>query len=159
MNAVLLMGIGNAHRNDDGAGLAVVGALRDRLPEGLAERAVVRLGAPDAAALVEAWGDAALAVIVDAVASGAAPGTVHRLEAGDWDGLGARLPARPQGSTHGLGLGEAIALGRALGRMPRRLVVFGIEGTDFGHGERLSPPVLAALPAATECVLRELDRA
>lgn len=61
------------------------------------------------------------------------------------------------GGTHGAGVGEAAALGRALGRGPRRLVVFGVEGADFGPGPGLSPPVEAALDTVTALVARELS--
>ena len=47
-------------------------------------------------------------------------------------------------STHQIGLPEAVALGRALGRLPERLMVIGITGTAFGFGSALSPPVAEA---------------
>ena len=52
--------------------------------------------------------------------------------------------ARGGASTHGLGLAEAIELGRALGRLPARLVVYAIEGQGYATGAPLSPPVARA---------------
>ena len=69
-------------------------------------------------------------MLADAVASGAAPGAVHR-----FDAAAAALPASFAGaSTHALGLAEAIELGRVLRRLPPRLVVLGIEGAGFATG-------------------------
>jgi hydrogenase maturation protease len=97
-------------------------------------------GRDDAMALVSAWGNAALAVVIDASVSGAAPGTIRRLDAGE-----RALPKHwARCSSHGLGLAEAVELGRALGRMPGRLVVFAVEAQSLEHGAPLSPEVAAA---------------
>ena len=58
------------------------------------------------------------------------------------------MPSR--GSTHALGVAEAIELGRALGRLPRRLLVFGIEGGSFDAGAGLSPEVERAVGQLTD---------
>ena len=55
----------------------------------------------------------------------------------------ARLP-RPA-STHLIGLADALELARALGRLPPRVVVYGIEGHRFGVGDPVSPAVAAAV--------------
>ena len=83
---VVVIGVGNEFRRDDGAGPAVVAALHDLAPEGV--RLVVTDGEP--ARLVEAWTGAALAVVVDAVrADPPHPGRVHRFV------LDRPRPARP----------------------------------------------------------------
>lgn len=134
--SVLVVGIGNAYRSDDGAGLAVaehVRAAADGVEVIACEQEPLRL--------LDAWGGADLALVVDAVSSGAEPGTVHRFDAST-----EALPVTVfRGSTHALGLGEAIELGRALGRLPGRVLVFGIEGERFSAGDRLSPAVAAAV--------------
>jgi hydrogenase maturation protease len=82
-------------------------------------------------------------IVVDAVASGAPAGTVHRL-----DPVGDPLPAEfARGSTHAFGLAETIELARTLDRLPPRITVYGIEGTDFRAGDELSAPVRAAVDA------------
>jgi hydrogenase maturation protease len=118
-----VIGVGNPWRRDDGAGPAVA-------------RAAGGVSTGDPARLLELWEGARHAVIVDACASGAAPGTIHHGDAG--------RPARPA-STHGFGVADAIALGRSLGRLPPRLDIYAIEGADFGHGDGLTPAVSAAV--------------
>jgi hydrogenase maturation protease len=147
VNGARVIGLGNEGRGDDAAGLLVAQALRERAPDGLE----IRLGGGDATALLDAWDQAPLAVIVDAVSSGAEPGTIHRFESPE-----ARLPPGRHGSSHSLGLAEAIALGRALDRLPRRLVVYGIEGAAFALGDEPSPPVREAVCRVVERILKEV---
>ena len=96
---MVVIGVGNEFRRDDGAGPAVVARLRELAPPGV--RLVVTDGEP--ARLIEAWAGAALAVVVDAVrADPPRPGTVHRFEVAGL-GTGTGRPA----SSHGLGLDDA----------------------------------------------------
>lgn len=93
------------------------------------------------AALMAAWQDADLVLLIDAAASGAASGTIHRFDATN-DPLPPTLAAC---SSHALGLGEAIELARALRQLPARLIVYAIEGADFAIGATLSAPVSRAV--------------
>jgi hydrogenase maturation protease len=146
----VVVGVGNRFRRDDGAGPAVVDRLAGRLPESV-EAVEVPGGAAE---VLAAFDGCARAVLVDAMTSGAPPGLVRR-----FDAAAGPLPAGLGGtSTHGLGAAEAVELARALGRLPRALVVFGIEGADFGEGEGLTPAVAAAVARVAEEVARWLGR-
>jgi hydrogenase maturation protease len=48
-------------------------------------------------------------------------------------------------SSHGISLGSTVALGQALDRLPRRLVVLAVSGVDFDLGTGLTPEVAAAV--------------
>jgi hydrogenase maturation protease len=134
---VILIGVGNAWRGDDGAGLAVARRVRELSPAGVEVREVEG----DATALVEAWSGAEGVVVVDAAESGAPPGTVRR-----FDARTRPLPARSlRSSTHAFGVADAVELARALDRLPARLDVYAIEGASFTAGERLSPAVERAV--------------
>ncbi|MCA9773050.1 MAG: hydrogenase maturation protease, partial [Myxococcales bacterium] len=106
-----------------------------------------------AAELIDAMGGRDAVVIVDAVGSNdAAPGEILGFDASE-----APLPAAfGFGSTHALGVADAIELARALGRLPRRVVVHGIVGGDFGHGTGLTPAVRRAVDAVATRVLADL---
>jgi hydrogenase maturation protease len=148
---VVVIGVGNEFRRDDGIGPAVVAQLRDRAP------APVELLTSDGepARLIEAWTGAEVAVVVDAVrADPAVPGRLHRLVL-DKAGRADPYPV----SSHGLGLGEAVGLAQALGRMPGRLIVHAVEAADLGIGTGLSPPVAAAADALAAAVLADLGAA
>jgi hydrogenase maturation protease len=143
----LVLGVGNESRGDDAAGIAVARRIRERRVRGV----VVREAGPDAMLILDAWDGADSVVIVDAMSSGLEPGSVRR-----FDGA-APIPARTFApSTHALGVPQAIELGRALQRLPGRLVVIGIEGERFDHGAGLSPVVEAAVDRAVDRVLQEV---
>lgn len=141
---VVVIAIGNAWRSDDGAGLAVGHRVASIAPAGVE---VFELdGEP--ARVVEAWDGATLAVVIDAVRTGAPAGTLHRI-----DPVTRPLPATADQSSHALGPADAYELGRALGRLPERLVLIGIEAADTKTGQGFSPDVSAAIDTAVEYVL------
>lgn len=144
-----MIGVGNALRGDDAAGLLAARAVAaERLP-GVA---VVESDG-DPAGLMDAWADAEIAVVLDALAPGAEPaGGVRRFDAG-----AAPLPVRfAGGSTHALGLAEAVELARALGRLPARLVVYGISAEGAGAGAAVSAAAARGAQAAAARAAAEL---
>ncbi|MFE9120436.1 hydrogenase maturation protease [Streptomyces sp. NPDC007172] len=151
---IAVVGVGNDFRRDDGVGWAVIGRLRKRAADrALPADTVLATCDGDPVRLMELWEGADLAVVVDAAhAHPSRPGLVHRLEL-DAGGLG-----RATTSSHGLGLGEAVELARVLGRLPRRLVVYAVEGADSSLGTGLSEPVEAVIGPLTEDVEAETAR-
>lgn len=148
---VVVIGVGNEFRRDDGAGPAVVTSLRGRVPPGV--ELLLTDGEPTR--LIEAWTGAALAVVVDAVrADSPCPGRVHRF-----------VLDRPMAKTtrtassHGFGLDDAVRLALALDRMPGRLVVHAIEAADVSQGQGLTPLVAAAVGEAARAVLGDISDA
>jgi len=143
--SLLVIGAGNDLRRDDGVGLAIARRLH---AAGLA----VREARGDLSALSDLWAGSERVIVVDAVRSGAPPGTVHR-----FDAVAAPLPAVfSQASSHAIGVAEAVELARALDRLPVSLVVYGIEGADFSAGEGLSPVVALAVENATQRISAEI---
>jgi hydrogenase maturation protease len=149
---VVVVGVGNAYRGDDTAGLLAAEHVRVRAGSAVQVRAVEQ----EPSRLVDSWTGADAAYVVDAVASGAPPGTVHRYDAADGP-----LPVKVFGSssTHALGVADAVELARALDRLPPLTVVFGIEGERFGAGEEVTPAVAAAAAAVADEILSEVGRA
>lgn len=137
---VVVIGIGNEFRQDDGAGRRVAADLRAL---GVPASVEVLELSGEGAGLIEAWDGRSRAIVIDAVRSGAPPGTIHRFDA-------ARLPL-PRGlfrcSSHLFGPAEAVATAGVLGRLPAELAFYGIEGADFGYGELLTAPVAEAVTA------------
>ena len=146
---VLVIGVGNRLRGDDGASAEVVRRLRERrTPTGV--EVSEQPCEPDD--LLEAWQGRDTVVLVDTMRSGEPPGTIRRLDVSREP-----LPARLRGplSTHGFGLHEAIELGRALHRLPRRVIVFAVEGRHFEAGAMPSGEVEAAVAPLACAVVRE----
>jgi hydrogenase maturation protease len=123
--SVLVIGVGNPDRGDDGVGWRVVELLADEVP-------TLRCRG-DASTLMEAWADTPEVIVVDAMSSGAPVGTIRF-------GAVGILPESPT-SSHGFGLAQAIALAGALGSLPPHLTVIGIEGGTYEHGAPLSAAV------------------
>lgn len=139
---VLVAAVGNEYRADDGAGPLLVRRLAGSLPAGTGVCVVA-----DPLELIGRWDGVRLAVVADAMRSGAPPGTVTVV---DLDGV----PDAGEGcTTHTVGLGRALRLARAVDRAPRRAVVVAVEGAVFGDGHGLSPEVAAAVPRAARRVL------
>ncbi len=149
----VVIGVGNPYRRDDGVGPAVAARVAETLDP--ARHPGVRVCEHDGepAGLLERWDGARIAVVVDAVRTGARPGTVHRVAVGDTPQATAA-----SSSSHGLGLGDAVELARTLGRMPPALVIYGIEPGDAGAGRGLSGPVADAADRVAGEILRLLDR-
>src|ERR1051326_3184018 len=111
---ILIIGIGNEYRSDDGVGLVVARELQaKKLPQTLVTECN-----GDGAGLMEMWESGTTVILVDAVSSGANPGTIYRLDA-----LTQPIPAFfPFPSTHAFGVAEALRLARALDQLPRYLM-------------------------------------
>lgn len=143
----VVIGIGNEYRHDDGIGPALITILSTIDLPGV--RLVVSDGEP--AGLLTEWAGADLVILVDAVVcEPARPGRIHRTD------LTALRPPTGPASSHGLGIPEAVALGRALDRLPAGLVVYAVEAADVDLGVGLSPEVAAALPRLADAVRAEL---
>jgi hydrogenase maturation protease len=148
-SALLVIGVGNALRGDDAVGLVVLERLREALPA-----VPMREESGEGAALMESWAAAQQVIIIDATASGAAPGTIHRLDA-----QAQPIPAEFfHYSTHDFGVAEAIEMARVLGRLPASLIIYGIEGSTFAFGAELTPAVAQAVPEVVQRIQQEITR-
>ena len=140
-----VIGVGSPH-GDDAVGIAVAERLAGTLPADVEILARDRPGLDLALDLR----DADAVVIVDAVRAGEGPpGSVCRV-APD------RLASRRELSSHALGVADALALAKALGTLPPRLGIVGIEA-GTARGDALSSAVAAALPRACDEVRRALN--
>jgi len=142
---MMIIGCGNRQRSDDGAGILVAERLRE-----LGIEADTHSG--EAVDLIEAWKGAHNVILVDAVLTGAPVGTVQA-----WDGEQLLASVRPNASTHGLGVAEAIELARVLNRLPTRLWVYGIEGRRFEPRAEISPEVQCAVEEVVRRIRAELS--
>ncbi len=150
-SSIVIIGVGNEYRSDDGAGIAVARRLRALFPASV----TILEQSGEGAALIQAWQGAAWVMLVDAVRSGAPPGTIHRLDA--------RAEPMPTGffnySTHAFSVAEAVELARSLDQLPPHLIVYGIEGENFAAGVGLSAAVEQAVEAVVERAAAEIRTA
>lgn len=147
MSRMVVIGVGNALRGDDAAGLHVARQLRDR---GFRD---VHESSGETASLMDLWKGADAVLLADAAQSGAGAGAVTLIDASTQP-----LPAVfLHCSTHAFGVAEAVELARSLGTLPQRVIVFGIEGTIFEHGAPLSPEVERGVLEAVKLMEAELS--
>lgn len=146
--APLIIGIGNEYRRDDAAGLIVARRLKEQLFEWMP----VLEQTGEGATLMETWKEAECVIVIDAVHSGAAPGTIFR--------FAAHLESLPSKffhySTHAFSIAEAIELSRILNQLPPQLIVYGIEGQIFESGTGLSEPVEKTVQEVTQRIKKEI---
>ncbi|MGA9964405.1 MAG: hydrogenase maturation protease [Terriglobales bacterium] len=133
--ALRIIGCGNFDRGDDAAGLLVVRRLRAFGVETFGVEVMEQSG--ESFSLMDSWLGCEQVILVDATAASGAPGQVQV-----WDAHGDKLPEEVfPCSTHAFGVREAVELARAMNRLPRTLMIYGIEGKQFSFGAPLSPEV------------------
>ncbi len=147
---ILLAGVGNESRRDDALGLAVVRQISRDPPPGV----LIAEFQGDLTDILDLWQGRRLAVVVDAMRTSLPPGTIVRSEVFGPGFEGSPTPS----STHGLSLGHAVGLGRALGKLPEEIVLFTIEAREVRMGIGLSQEVGSAIPRVVAQVLAEVAR-
>jgi hydrogenase maturation protease len=135
---------------DDGLGLAILAHLRRHWV--FDPQVSLEDGGTWGMALLPLIEDAGRLVLLDAIRSGAAPGTVVTLERDELPRLFA-LKLSP----HQVDLREVLALAELRGRLPAQTVAIGIEPGAIALGEGLSPPVAARLQQCAQRVVARLQ--
>lgn len=149
MASVVVIGVGNPDRGDDGAGREVVRRLR----ETNAQSALIVETGGEATAILSSLEGASAAFLIDACVSGAPPGAVRRIDLAN-----EALPQARYGlSSHGFGVAEALELAQALGQLPERCIIYAIEGESFEAGAALSVAANRGVAETVEALRRELS--
>lgn len=144
----LLLCCGRMDRGDDAIGPLCASALQDR-------KIPARSLQGEVSELLDAWQQAESAIVVDAISSGQVPaGTIIRIDSAE----AGFQPEAACCSTHGLGLAQAVRLGRVLRCLPSSLVLMGLEAASFEWAATLSPPVAAAMPELLDAIEQEWRR-
>jgi hydrogenase maturation protease len=146
---VLVVGIGNEYRSDDGIGLIVARQIRERNIPSI----TIKEESGEGAALMEAWQGFQNVLLVDAVSSGTTPGAIFRIDA-----TTETVPTKFfHYSTHAFSVSEAIELARVMNVLPPKLVVYGIEGKDFAAGTTISLLVQQAAHKIIEQIVKDMQ--
>ncbi len=158
MGLIRIIGLGNVLAGDDGVGILAARRLKARLGKQQADLVEVQVEVIEAELVglevLDLMEGADVVMLVDAARSGHPPGTLHRLEVSNGP-IGKTLFPH---STHALNAVDALELGRTLGTLPPRVIVFGIEAGTLRAGEALSPEVARALEEVVERLAREVEQ-
>ena len=147
----IVIGVGNRDRGDDAAGPLVCDRLKARPGATAAIRTFVCEGSILDLALH--WDHDDQVIIVDAMQPGTEPGRVVTIDA-----TVDPLPTPGAVSTHEIDVAVAVELARAIGRMPARLLLIGIEAGQADWGTPPSAPVDAAIDSVVALVEELADR-
>jgi hydrogenase maturation protease len=150
VGTIRVIGVGNVWRGDDAVGLLAARRLRERL--GPSVEVIEAEG--DGLALLDLMEGIEQVLLIDAVKGGGRPGTTVRLDLSTESRWG-RLVAC---STHAIGVADAIDLARTLGRLPKKIVLYGIEIESVESGASLSESVREGLDLVVEQVIQEVER-
>ena len=146
---VLILGVGNLLRQDEGAGVRALERFEAKylVPAGVE---LLDGGTSGLELLFQLEGRDCL-VIVDVVRSGLPAGTLVRMEGGE-------VPARfrQKISPHQLGISDLLATAQLTGGLPERLVLLGIEPKLLSTGLELSAEVDGGLWRLADALAREL---
>lgn len=138
MSRVLVAGVGNPLRRDDGFGPAVIA----QLPEFPPDVDVIETGIGGVALLQELLAGCDGLVVVDAVDRGREPGTVFVLEP-------EVVESEHVPDVHLANPARVLSMAKGMGALPRRVVIVGCQPLDTEEVEdRLSPVVERAIPMA-----------
>ena len=149
---VVVLGVGNLLMTDEGIGVRCVEQLERNGT--LGPEVVVIDGGTSTNELMDDLQNLDLLVIVDAAATGRAPGTIVRME-------GSTIPSAFSNklSPHQHGINDLLAALTLLDRAPARLVLFGVEPHTLALGMELSPVVGATIPELCARITKEVATA
>jgi hydrogenase maturation protease len=145
---VRVIAIGNEFRRDDGAGILVAQAIRERTLQDVD----ICIESGDGSQLMKSFAGVRDLYLIDAVSSGATPGIIHRVDVRA-QGIPERLIGR---SSHGMTLMGSLEIARVLGPFPESCIFFGIECEDFGWGKGPSGSVRVAIDIVADAVIQEI---
>jgi hydrogenase maturation protease len=146
---ILVLGIGNLVMTDDGIGVRVVQLIAERYR--FPEQVTVLDGGTLGLDLLPQIEEARRLIIVDAVETGAPPGTLVRLS-----GEEIPLALETKLSPHQMGLKDLLTVSSLLGQAPEEMVLWGVQPESIEMELRLSAPVAAQLEPLVGKVLEEL---
>ncbi len=149
MRRILVAGVGNVLRRDDGFGPAVAGRLSG-LPPGVD---VVETGIGGIALVQELLAGCDGLVLCDAVDRGAPPGTVFLItpEVGEAEHVADVHLANPD---------RVLTMAKAMGALPERVLIVGCQPAEVDELDAeptLSPPVAAAVDVAAAKVRETVE--
>ena len=152
MPQLTIIGIGSPFA-DDMAGWCVADALSSsRQIASYHGRVAVAICRSPGSELLGLLADTDIAIVVDAVCYGGAPGTVYRLSS-----LQSSSSVTEFLSSHGLDLQTLFTLADTLEISPKMMVIYGIEAGPDNRNTKLSQGVQRAVVRVTDDIKRDIE--
>ncbi len=148
---ILVIGIGNVLKQDDGLGIQAVRYLQGKIPDGVEAME----GSTYAADLLPALEGRRAVIFIDGIEAGEEPGAVFRFNPEEVS----RVRPTASLSIHDFGVYDLLEAARMLGQHPERVVIIAVQVKKLGTGTELSEEVREALPRVHGLVLEEIEKA
>jgi hydrogenase maturation protease len=146
-----IVAVGNPIMGDDGVGATVIETLEES-DVGERDDCTLANGGTTAFFALEAMSGCDRAIVVDAISTGADPGTVHRYRYVD----GAFAGDIPEMTMHDFSFAEALQAGREAYDIPDEVLIFGVEPARIEMSMELSEPIEQTVPTLVDYIRDEL---
>ncbi|BBM88251.1 hydrogenase maturation protease [Candidatus Uabimicrobium amorphum] len=147
---MLIVGIGNSYRGDDGIGPWIVQQLHKiDLPAHIKVKELCG----DGAELMEMWRGHSKVIVVDAVQADCDCGELFCIKAHEEQVPGDFFHY----STHAFSVAEAVELSKALQELPAEVNIYGIAGENFAMGGEISDAVRETANKVVELILEDIN--
>jgi len=149
MSDIVVIGIGNLIKSDDGVGVHAIRHLEGKVPEGvdLIEGSIY---CADLFCFLEGRHKA---IFIDAIDADDEPGAIFRFSPHE-----VKQKTKTPLSIHDFGLYELIMTSKLMGECPEDITIFAVQVDNTEFGDRMTEGVAAAVPRVCELVLEEIAR-
>lgn len=149
--SILVLGIGNVLRSDDGVGIHAIHAFEaEQIPEGV----TIEDGGTGGFSLLDIIQGYDKIIVIDAMELGAPAGTVRELTVDDLSSIKSRLNE----GTHGFNLSDMRALCETLNGVSPEITLIGVQPGTIDFSEHLSPEVEKSIARIRQIVLTEISQ-
>lgn len=155
---VLVVGVGNILLKDEGVGVHVARELEENA---LPDDVKIIDGGTAGLDILLLHEDVEKLIVIDATKIGNKAGTIYKahLKAGEMEKLTQLFERREDSkiSLHQVGLIEALSAAEKLERVPREIVIIGVEPGEWDWGLELTESVAQSVPEVIKKVLEETE--
>ena len=144
-NKILIVGLGNYTRGDDGAGIHFIRELKKEIQN---NKFLIEVGTIPLNFLKEI-SQAEKVVAIDAIRGGEKPGTIYKLGLND-------LSETTVVDSHGISFYDVIHMGRSMTGYPKEITVYGIEPQNIDFNIKISSPVKKAILKLKNIVIKDI---
>jgi hydrogenase maturation protease len=146
----LIIGLGNLIMSDDGLGIH---AIRELQKENWQKDILLLEVGTSTLYYLEEISRAENLIVIDAIQGGEKAGSIYRLT--EEDLMSSRNILR---DFHGCSLLNVIELSREITRLPKNLIIYGIEPENLNLGEKLSQKVQNSFQRLIEILIKEINK-
>jgi hydrogenase maturation protease len=149
---ITILGIGNTLYSDEGVGVQILPLLQDLLKDRNDQEIEIIEGATDGIKLLGPVEDTEYLIIIDAINAGEEPGTIITIENDEIPKyFGVKM------SIHQVGFQEVLFAAKIRERLPKEMIMFGIQPKSLNLGLELTSTVNEKLTELATMIKAQVD--